>query len=282
LGSDEFEHAAERWIDAKTEPRQWDVRQERRAFIEVLSAVGERAVSSSSFYDIAHAVEWWRLNPIEMQDGKVRKAIKDIKTQTEHLMHAAQTLRGALEYIDPVPEGLVQAKELPRYVTMLRLQSTLRESTLGRALEPSPDGSSISEVIIRALADLDQRLCQCLQEWDNPKGTPPNVAVHALLWRLSEIYRAMGGHLDASWDNTRGHPRGPFSKYLTVIYLSFPSDFQRIASKNPSAFIAKADEVLSDSRKHARQGFLAPVTDVDYLKHLPADTQKVLSLDRDE
>jgi hypothetical protein len=250
LGSSDFHEVAKFWLKPKAGREPSDLRQERRVFIEALSAASEREISPSTFYDIVNAVECLAINPMQSQDRKIRnrkirKSIEDAQKQTTEVMRAVQLLRDALKKFKPTPEGWVHVEDWPLYGFMGRLQRILGETVLVRALEKAVlPPAKPSELIVRALSDLDQHLEQCLQ-WEWPNGRPPNEDVHAFLRELFRIFAGLGGRLEALWNTDKEHPKSPLAKFLTVIYLSLPHDLQQVAGPTPSAFVATARRLLS-------------------------------------
>ncbi|HWE16579.1 MAG TPA: hypothetical protein VG758_05260, partial [Hyphomicrobiaceae bacterium] len=65
LSTDDFDQAYHAWINVEigTEKVLADLRLERDTFMRELSAAGAVETSPSVFYDIAHDVEVWRLQP---------------------------------------------------------------------------------------------------------------------------------------------------------------------------------------------------------------------------
>jgi hypothetical protein len=76
LSTDDFDQAYHAWINVEigTEKVLADLRLERDTFMRELSAAGAVETSPSVFYDIAHDVEVWRLQPEWFQAREALRA----------------------------------------------------------------------------------------------------------------------------------------------------------------------------------------------------------------
>jgi hypothetical protein len=282
LRTDQFGSVYEAWIEAgiARERLSHDLQQERDAFIRALSATSKVEISASRFYDIIHDVEVFRLHPERRQ---ARAVIKQGKELTEKVMCGFLHLHEVLQAVER-PHAWGNREEdaeeaLERFRIVHALQYILGKYVLGRALMERQSDGEPSEQLSKTYAHVGRRLNRYLRGWDkrfalenatSPDerlGNTPNVAVHDLVHRLSEIYAAAGGKPSASWDYDRGRPGGPYSRFLTLIYAALPHSVRYQAADNPSGFVARADEVLSDRKRGrgpSRVDLMEPTTDATH------------------
>ncbi|HWE20370.1 MAG TPA: hypothetical protein VG758_24865, partial [Hyphomicrobiaceae bacterium] len=174
---------------------------ERDTFMRELSAAGAVETSPSVFYDIAHDVEVWRLQPEWFQ---AREALRDCKAWVEEQRAGFQRLHEALQAVERPNAWVSSEADLERFRVMSDLQGYI--------------GNAAMEHALGTLAALDQRLEGYLQGWDSrypvEPGRPPNKATQDLLHRLSETYERAGGRLTTTWTAGKNCPQSPFAKFL--------------------------------------------------------------------